>query len=616
MRAKEIEFSFLKSEMFLEIPFFQRSYVWGESNWEELLESLSDRQTTHFLGSIILKKENFFAGEIPTYSVIDGQQRLTTLSILFKALYDTLPKEPSDDVDEEIINNNKQDYYKILFNSKRKKGTMERMVKIKHSRLDEPYYKKTISDKVDVSSIVLDSEAKKASDASHKILQCYKYFYQKLNETPEINWELWDYLTGEQNKILILIDLENEENEQVIFDTVNSSGVRLSSADMIKNALFQRAKEVADFDDVIKLYNDTWFSTFESTSDANLYWSTERKLGRITRDNVEILLHCIATIKGIYDPEKHTVSELSNLYKKEISGYTEQDIFGFIREINSFAQLYQRYFYTCDKTTNLYYEDSVLRLFHILTICDVSTLHPYILKLFKEYGVGIDEDALIPDELIEKLKKIESYVLRHAICGVSTKNFNKVCALLVSGATTIDNEFKTFESELNDAAVTKSLKEIKSNGLANLILFWIELYRRHNDSNYSTKELKYNFTLEHIMPQKWEKYWSTSVLPVLDDDNNPINDDEIASEIRREAVYQIGNMTLLKSRLNTAVRNYDFKRKIKGEGRKKGIKDYAELTVTKDIIEDVFDNGLSWDESRIINRSEQLTKEFIAIWPL
>lgn len=615
MRAKEREFSFLKAKMNLEIPFFQRSYVWEESNWEELLDSLSDRQKTHFLGSVILKKETFLAGENPKYSIIDGQQRLTTLSILFKALYDTLPKEPNEEIDEEIINSNKQTYYEILFNSERKGRTMERDVKIKHSRLDEPFYKKAITEKLDPDSIKLNSEVKKGEEASHRILQCYKFFYQKLKESDNLNWDLWDYLTEEQNKIIIVIDLENEENEQVIFDTVNSSGVRLSSADMIKNALFQCAKEVSSNDEVVKLYNDTWFSTFESDVENNTFWATERKLGRITRDNVEILLHCIASIKGIYDPEKHTVSELANLYKQEIANYSQDEIFDFIEEINNYAKLYQRYFYTFDKTTNLSYEDPIARLFHILSICDVSTLHPYILKILKESNISLDEDAVISDDLSGKLHEVESYVIRHAICGVSTKNFNKVCALLVSGSTTIEKEFNTYNSALNDNAVRVHLKEINNN-LANLILFWIELHRRNNDSNYSTKELKYNFTLEHIMPQKWEEYWKLDVVPVFDENGDEVTDAEAASLVRGRAIYEIGNMTLLKSKLNTSIRNYEFKRKIEGEGRKKGIKQYAELTVTKDIIEDVYDKGKAWNEACIRTRTETLADEVVSIWKL
>ena len=75
MEAKECSFNFISGQIRLEIPFFQRKYIWDESNWEELLKNLLDEKQIHFLGSIILKMESANAGEATVWSVIDGQQR-------------------------------------------------------------------------------------------------------------------------------------------------------------------------------------------------------------------------------------------------------------------------------------------------------------------------------------------------------------------------------------------------------------------------------------------------------------------------------------------------------------------------------------------------------------
>ncbi|GEM_PF-3472404 len=112
------------------------------------------------------------------------------------------------------------------------------------------------------------------------------------------------------------------------------------------------------------------------------------------------------------------------------------------------------------------------------------------------------------------------------------------------------------------------------------------------------RELKYNYSLEHIMPQKWEEYWH--VVPVYNETGVEETDHEKAKSIRYSKIYSLGNMTLLNSRLNTSLRNFIFKRKIEGEGRKKGIRHYSELWITKSDIIDKYDNGEKiWNEVSI-----------------
>lgn len=145
-------------------------------------------------------------------------------------------------------------------------------------------------------------------------------------------------------------------------------------------------------------------------------------------------------------------------------------------------------------------------------------LHPYILKLFKKYN--IENEYNLPDSFKMEIKKIESYVVRHTVCQVSTKNFNKDCALLIAGKTTIDKEFNDKIEEIGDEVVKERMKLIPYNKIASLILFWIELYRRNIDGKFDCCELKYAYSLEHIMPQKWEKYWKQDNCPVLSVETN------------------------------------------------------------------------------------------------
>lgn len=616
MEAREQAFYFMQATMSVEIPFFQRGYVWNEDNWEELIDNLLDDKQSHFWGSIILKQQQVLTGQVPRCSVIDGQQRLTTLSILLRACYDSLPMSIYSD---EIQSATKALLNQILFF--KEKALSDKMeIKIKHSMLDAPDYSKVINGKMKdkLESIILKSETKNKGQSSSTILQCYKYFVEFLRKNKEDCINLWESLTNESNKIIVKIDLGAEENEQAIFDTVNSAGVRLTCYDTIKNALFQKANEnakyIEDKKSVIRLYNDCWQVVFGDSSDTLEFWKEERQLGRLVRDNQEVLLHCVALIKGFYDPVINKISDLSQVYKQYISNFDNSELFGFINEIAEYAKLYRNNFIEFDKSTYFKYSEDVKRLFHILSVCEVSTLHPYILKLFKDYNINDENDYNSNPDFLKKIGEVERYVMRHYICQVSTKNFNKDCAMLINEKTTISKLTMDKKDELSNSIVSSRIKAISYNKVANLILFWIELKRRSEDLKFDIKELKYSYSLEHIMPQKWEEYWNVDVLPVIDIINNTeIQDREEAEKVRRCAIYEIGNMTLLNSSLNSSLRNYEIERKINGEGRKNGIKKYASLDVALEITK-IFDDKKYWNESTIRERTEMITIELLNIW--
>lgn len=613
MQAHETELGFLTATMSIEIPYFQRPYVWGETNWEDLFDNLIDNQQSHFLGSIILKVIKTASGEVPRWSVVDGQQRLTTLTILVRACYDVFSKGKSED--DDVMKDMTSDLKDMLF-FKRKKTSSQREIKIKHSVLDRDDYRKVIEGEyfTKLDSITLDSEATKDNKPTESgILKCYKYFCKRLLNDPAKSGIIWDLLFDDQQKILVKIDLESDDREQAIFDTINSAGVRLTCADTIKNALFQRAMELSDDKDTVEsLYRDEWEKTFIKDNACVDYWSYIQQVGRMSRDNLEILLHCVALIKEFYDPVVHTISDLSDLYKEYISKLSQTDLTGFIKEIAEYGNLYRRFFKTEDNMTYYSYDNDIQRLFHILNVCDVSTLHSYVLKLLKMYVT--DDSKSLPKELLDELKAVETFVIRHTICRVSTKSFNKICALLISGKTTIQDELNTKSHELNDSAVFKALCSVPSNKIAALLLFWIELKRRNDDSKMDHHELKYSFSLEHIMPQSWSEYWGLDATPAIDYDTGKIiADSDLAYEARQNAIYELGNMTLLNHRLNASLRNYGIKQKIEGLGKTKGMKTYSELLVAKEVISTCQAKN-EWNEQMIRRRTEALFSEFISIW--
>lgn len=597
MKAEAMSLTFLGNEGLVRIPFFQRGYVWDITNWEDILTDLLDFNKSHFLGSLILKQQSRQTGKSSEVLVIDGQQRLTTLSVLLRAIYNSF--------DEETQKNCELSLRNYLF-FKRNQTDKNYIVKIEHSKIDKKHFCKVINNEIstdEYDQIIVGDAATKTFSNHNKILQCFKYFSERLKTLPETTrTDLFNRLLDQDNKILVVIDLSEKEDEQSIFDTINSAGVRLSSADIIKNALFQKALDLFDNpDDVESLYKEKWENIFAIDEDAINFWDTPRATGRLMRDNIELLLHSISVIKGFFDPEKHTLSDLSNLYKAHISKVTKSELTSFIEEISKFAKIYREKILVFNSSSLFSYDDNYARLFHILSVCEISTFHPYILSLFFKYDNN-------ETKLIEELRKIETFVIRRMITKSETKSYNKICKEFIINNSAIN----TKNAELTDDAIKSSLTSI-ANKNATLLLFWVELYRRKNDSMQAVKELKYNYSLEHVMPQKWEEYWSD--IAVVDTSNNIISEIDQAKRERYHRIYSIGNMTLLNSSLNTSIRNYDFARKINGEGRRKGIKHYADLGITKfDILKPFEDGDNSWNEKKINDRTEALANDILKIW--
>ncbi|MCX7873019.1 MAG: DUF262 domain-containing protein [Caldimicrobium sp.] len=373
MKAQERAFKFLSMEGKVKIPFFQRTYVWTEDNWEELLnELLNESRETNFLGAIILKQIPTASGEPKQLEVIDGQQRLTTLSILLKALFDTLSDETKRYCEGDVMSILK---YRKDFTSP------DYELRIEHSHVDSAAYKAVMEN---TSSDFIQQ----IDNNSHLILRCYKYFYQRLKEMSEEKKRfLLNRLLDPENKMLVVIDLEEKDDEQLIFDTLNTAGVRLTVTEIVKNAIFKRLIELDNKQNAIEFYKKTWEETFLKDEETLKYWETERATGRLKRDNAEILLHCIGVIKGFYDPNKHTLSDLSKLYKQELKKIDSKDkLKEFIKEIINYARIYREKIITLSNGETYSFDDFIKRLLHILEVLEISTFHPLILFVFNKYN--------------------------------------------------------------------------------------------------------------------------------------------------------------------------------------------------------------------------------------
>ena len=557
MKADEGSFGFMREENNIEIPFFQRPYVWNKVQWEQLFNDLLNsfrEQRLHFLGSIILKQLPSSMGEGSRRSLIDGQQRLTTFSILVKSIYDLLEED-------RLV-----DYVGFLY----AEPTKYKNPKIKHSHINRSSFEAIIKAK-DYSEVC-------ESECDDKLFACYKYFSEKLKESGLKNNEIINFLNYiVRTELWVVINLNGNEDEQKIFDSINSAGLILSSMDIIKNAIFDRLIKSSEMSEekANEIYNEYWKSIFEGSNERLKFW--EEKASRRYRS--EILLYAYALIKGFFEIEKHTQDGLSMLYKEYIKDKSQGEVLDTIKEINWYANLFYELSWA-DKGETFKFSDNEKRLLHIMSISEYNIFIPVVLKL---RSLELDKK-----ELDECYAMLENFVIRHWLCKKVTNSINKVIGRNlknINGKDSMQKFIASFEVT-GDEEIKEAMFNI-DNKRASLVLFWIELYNCRSEKN-DISELQYTYTLEHLMPQTWQENWS-----------NVGKNDEIAKGL----IYQIGNMTLLKSKLNTAIQNNNWDKK------REEIQKHAMLKITQEVTK-----NRAWNKNKIEERSEKIFNDFLKIW--
>lgn len=596
----------------LTVPFFQRSYVWQKGNWEELLNSFDNPNVMPFLGSIILKNITVPFGP-EEKMIIDGQQRLTTITILSKAIYDSLP--PLEQQESGITDDIKAFlFYKDNTSDKFKQSH----VKLNHSRIDSEAYEKVLRSGLFDDAEVIDCDT--INDKSSKVFQCYKFFREQLATRSVSQLEkLHNIMFSSDRNIFVLIELESYDvNEQCIFDTINRAGMHLTAADIIKNNLFKHLLDTAGEDkgkqkSVINFYEEKWEKTFSPDQATMDLWDEKRRFGNVRHTNFEFLFYCVACVNWGEKPD--LFPELASVYEKETSGKSYEELFILVYQILDYAQIYKKYILDLksrieDESTHEYfqYNDSVNRLLLILEKFEVQMFYPYVLKRIYEVDQNDADEQLKKDFHV-----LESFVVRRKISPRGTHDYTSKCfSILDEGVEyLIANDLCDPTSQVSDSDLLDYLKKTEDN-TAKMILFMIELYRRREDT-YDVSHLEYKYTLEHIMPKKWETNWAN--IPIFDGQQELPSDSEEGKKYRNQAIQQLGNKTLLTGSLNSTIRNSGFVKKIDGEPpRKPGYKHHTSLSLTANIVERA-QNDPIWDEKHIESRTQELFNEFLVLWP-
>lgn len=589
----------------LVVPFFQRRYVWECENWDELLNTIEDNDEVKvFLGSIILKWSE--EHEPSSATIVDGQQRLTTISLLTKALYD------------ELDDNNRHNCKDIILGAlSYKDSTIDPVekshIKIEHSRVD-----RTVFDYVIRAGLINGDSIELESMQPHctgQIGACYFHYRQRLSQKSQGNkTKILDTMYKQNNKMLVRIELDAHDiNEQTIFDTINRAGAKLSTADIIKNNLFKGILDVSEGNcaqkrEIEQLYDEKWDKIFYKEEGEN-EWDIQRSFGNVKHNNLEFLLYCVACINWAKPETKDIFSTLEKIYDTKTRGYTYEEYKQLLDEIYIYARIFKKYIIDFGKrladkeeVANLYFkpQEHVKRILFILEHFGVQMFYPYVLKELKRADCKFEDT-----ELIRRLRILEAFVVRRRIKGTGVSDYTPKCyQILNNGVEKLFQLSGDRDISINDGDIRSSLTSVKGD-TAKVLLFGIELARRNKYKDEDA--LTFTYTLEHIMPQSWHEKWSV---------------EEEKVENRENHIHDFGNMTLIKGTLNSVIKNEIFKLKINGkpaEGKKRmqeGYRGNISLSITSEIVESYDAGDHVWDEMHIDKRRLSLGNELLALWPI
>ncbi|KPI48755.1 hypothetical protein IM33_16785 [Clostridioides difficile] len=554
MKAGEIEFlSYLEgSNKSFVVPVYQRNYNWKKEQCKRLFDDLEDiidsGFRTHFLGSVV---SIYSMGK--EYLIIDGQQRVTTVSILLIAMCQII-KEFGES--KGIITTEEQikECYLINKHSRDKDGK----IKLKPIAEDRKAYYELFEEEIN-------------TDRNSNIVSNYLYFYNRIKED---NISIDDLFDAIQKLTIVEIELKNgEDDPQLIFESLNSTGLDLSEADRVRNFVLmgKNSKLQEEF------YNNYWY-----------------KIEKNTSNNVSNFIRDYLTIKERNIPNKNKVYFSFKRYVLD----NDIDIEILLKDLLKFSNYYRDISYSCTDDNDV---NKVLKRINKL---EIFVSYPFILELFDDYNEGI----INKKALVESLILVECFILRRIVCDVPPNALNKVFMNLGREIKKFSDYKENYsnilkyifinkkssqrfptDSEFSNAFETKDIYNTKSKN---------KLYILERLENYNNKEIvdlenlinNNTLNIEHIMPQTLTNKWKESL-------------GENYKEIHDKYLHTIGNLTL--TGYNSKLSNKTFEEKKEMES---GFKD-SRLYLNKYI--SFIDK---WNEEEIKNRTKILLDRAVEIW--
>ena len=544
------------------IPVFQRYYTWGESNWKRLwddvleLHEASQKSKHHFMGPLVFVPDHLTVGQMPTFQVVDGQQRLTTLSLLLCALRDYSANLGFDVLTAELTEN---------FIVHRFEKGEARLRIFPRQRDRNQYLLAALAPQYDLP-IGIDSSAGKA----------YHYFFKRIqgllkSKTEQEARNFFDLVRSRLEFVSITLD---SENPYQIFKSLNSTGVDLSEGDLIRNFVFMHVPTVQQdqFDD------DLWKPLEQR------FEYTEGKLaGQLDGRAFSGFFRDYLMRNGAYVGPDATFETFEEAYETN-----DFDPIPLAKELQRFVNLYE-----IIQGRKKHASDGVTKSLRLLVALNVATTRPLLLNLLHR----VENSELSDTDLEKAIKLLSGFVLRRLVCGEQSRSYGKW--------------FVAACKEIEDNPLENLRKFLKSRGFPDDLRFKEEFVRynlygakdaksvlsalEHAHPNHIVNEAAdlTKVQIEHIMPQVLNEAWQ-----------NQLGSD--AATIHNKWLHTPGNLTL--TGYNQSFGNKPFSEKSNGwldeagSSKVPGYKD-SNIAITKEISLQPI-----WTEAEMKNRAEHLAK--------
>ena len=569
MQANTVKIQELfQSNIVLKIPYFQRSYVWDEGNWERFLSDMLDLPETndnYFLGSVILKKAGTNDFGYEQFDVVDGQQRLTTLVIFSKILYLLAGKDDKfrnkflqDDTNAPVLQPNRKDA--SVFNA----------------------------------IVLLDGIGNELAGKG-RVKDAYDYFLNKLCD-PKIKDKANELIRFMNNHVyLVRITVEEQENEQQIFDTINSLGQDLTTGELLKNYLFN--------DGNVELYDTKWAPTFEKGGNDYNYWTDQLTKGRLKANNIEMFFYYFMLIK-MQSPEIRTsLSPTEKKHFRKQEGLFESykclirnhniETNSLIDEIVEYAKIYHSCFNQDILKEALVKYPSIQRISFIMFAQGTWTPVPYLLYILK----NVSSET----ERVHIFGYIENYLVRRMVCKSKNNNYSDLFSEnLVGQAISSFNSLKEYlnDSESRGTLLMPTDKEVmeamQNKDLrkeSTLLLYLLESKVNPNFTNSTFNNGYAEFGIEPLMPIKY------------DNENWP-KTESYETETRDVLIRTLGNQMLVRGNKLSSSKSL-----LKWSKKREYLKNLVHDLSLSHVIQ-----WQNWNEDVIIKRNDLLGKKINEIW--
>ena len=537
------------------IPVYQRNYDWKISHCKQLYDDLiaisKNNYRTHFLGSIVSIYSDDGNQE---YLVIDGQQRLTTVSLLLLAIHNII-EEKHLDVDANLSNRIRDEY---LIN---KYAPQDKKIRLKPVKYDNDAFERLFNNEEKI--------------LTSNITKNYCYFYERI-----LNFEISIDELFKSISRLIIVDIElkkNEDDPQLIFESLNSTGLSLSQADLVRNYILMK----------------------ESSENQNeIYEKYWNRIENNTSFQTDSFLRNYLTFKLNTIPNKDRVYVTFREFLEKLQSAPDFSMQEFLNELLRFSKYYQ---YLNDAN---YPAANVAELLKDIAKLDITVCYPFLLEVFSDYEQGYFDI----NGLVEILSTIISFSFRRSICEVMTNVLNKMFMSLAKDIKKFsdykDHYVEIFkyilinkggtqrfptDDEFYNMLLTKNLYKMQTK---NKIHYFRHMENYHNKEKVDVDSLleKNVLTIEHIMPQTLNQKW-----------RNDLGED--FQHIHSFYLHSIGNLTL--TAYNSEYSNLSF-------NEKKHIKNgFLESRL---FLNSSLKDIERWNKEAIVQRGEMLAKRGLQIW--